>query len=173
MFIEQRPKEPPLPVASTPAPIGRAEPAGEPSPEVQLPPEAQPPPDSCEDLTPIDLSTWTKVRELLENANGRIIYGRGPEKANMELKYHEMAINKAAVELLHAKPQLIGWQGSTPMVGDLLAAARLLINKVAPHSAAAHRAAARRAAARRVAAAARRSLSPRTRARFGCLPCPA
>ena len=58
------------------------------------------------DVVPVDLTAWPRVQMLLANANGRIIFGRGPEKANQALKLHEIAMNEMAGKVLCAPADL-------------------------------------------------------------------
>ena len=71
------------------------------------------------DLVSVDLTVWPRVQMLLANANGRIIFGRGPEKANQALKRHEIAMNEMAGKVLSARPQILGWEGAMPKVGEV------------------------------------------------------
>ena len=59
---------------------------------------------------PVDLTAWPRVQMLLANANGRIIFGRGPEKANQALKRHEIAMNEMAGKVHSARPHILGWE---------------------------------------------------------------
>ena len=62
------------------------------------------------DVVPVDLTAWPRVQMLLANANGRIIFGRGPEKANQALKRHEIAMNEMAGKVHSARPHILGWE---------------------------------------------------------------
>ena len=78
---------------------------------------------------PVDLTAWPRVQMLLANASGRIIFGRGPEKANQALKPHEIAMNEMAGKVLSARPQILGWEGARPKVGELIKICSRLLDR--------------------------------------------
>ena len=129
LFLSKRPQpkvEPPPPPITPPVPPPQEPPpqaSGEthtPAAEAVAAAAAEP----LDDLKPVDLTQWPKVKEFLDNANGRTIFGCGPTKASVVLSPHEVAMNQAAVDLLRAKPQLLGWEGRLPKKGDLITACR-------------------------------------------------
>lgn len=134
LFLSKRPQpkvEPPPPPITPPVPPPQEPPpqaSGEthtPAAEAVAAAAAEP----LDDLKPVDLTQWPKVKEFLDNANGRTIFGCGPTKASVVLSPHEVAMNQAAVDLLRAKPQLLGWEGRLPKKGDLITACRALVEE--------------------------------------------
>ena len=134
LFLGKRPQpkvEPPRTPIPAPVPPPQ-EPLPQASGEAHAPAaeaDAAAAAEAVDDLEPKDLTHWPKVKEFLDNANGRTIFGCGPTKASVVLSTHEVAMNQAAVELLRAKPQLMGWEGRAPKKGDLIRACRALIEK--------------------------------------------
>ena len=124
LFLAQRPQPPPsaISLAARPPPASPATPAAPATPLAAAVLQES-------DLVPVDLTAWPRVQALLANADGRIIFGRGPEKANDTLKPYEIAMNEMAGKVLSARPQLLGWEGAAPKVGELMKVCRGLCDQ--------------------------------------------